>query len=272
MSERDTYPAGVPCWITGLQRDVPAARDFYEQLFGWQTVGPDGIDRATATYAIARMRGRDVAGIGTMPASAGDMPATWMTEIRTDQLEATVRAVEAAGGTVLEPNVDFGDIGRLGVFTDPAGAPFCAWEGGIREGAQIVNEPGAWSMSALRTPDPDAAIAFYGSVFGWQPEPFGPVHCMRLAGYVGGEPSQPVPRDVVAVIVPAESGEPASWGVDFWVRDASAAIATATRVGGSVLAGPYDAPPAFVQAVLADPEGAVFTVSQLVTGAETRSG
>jgi hypothetical protein len=118
-------------------------------------------------------------------------------------------------------------------------------------------------MSALRTPDPERAIEFYGAVFGWQPEAFGPVHVMRLPGYVGGEPSQPVPRDVVAVIMPNEPGQPASWGVDFWVHDAAEAVATATRLGGNVLAGPYEAPPSFVQAVLADREGAVFTVSQL---------
>ena len=36
MSERDSYPAGVPCWVTNLQHDVPAARDFYGELFGWE--------------------------------------------------------------------------------------------------------------------------------------------------------------------------------------------------------------------------------------------
>jgi len=62
----------------------------------------------------------------------------------------------------------------------------------------------AWAMSALRTPDPDAAPAFYGAVFGWQAEPFGPATMWRLPGYVGGEPQQPVPRDVVAAMEPAQ--------------------------------------------------------------------
>jgi len=263
MSERDHYPAGVPCRVTGLQRDVPAARNFYEQLFGWQTVGPPGVAPEEASYAIGRLRGRDVAGIGTMPVSAGDMPATWMTEIRVDDLADTVRAVEQAGGAVIAADIDFAEIGRLAVLADPTGAQFCAWQAGTREGAQVVNEPGAWSMSALRTADPDGAIAFYAAVFGWTPESFGPASVMRLAGYFGGEPSQPVPRDVVAVIMPADPGPP-SWGVDFWVHDAAKAAVTATQLGGAVLAGPYEAPPAFIQAVLADPEGAVFTVSQLV--------
>jgi predicted enzyme related to lactoylglutathione lyase len=34
MSERDDYPHGVPCWVTNLAPDVPAAMDFYGELFG----------------------------------------------------------------------------------------------------------------------------------------------------------------------------------------------------------------------------------------------
>jgi predicted enzyme related to lactoylglutathione lyase len=259
MSERTSYPAGVPCWVTNLQHDVPAARDFYEGLFGWEMEsGPDDI----APYALGRLRGRDVAAIGAMP-MAGATP-TWMTEIRTDDLEATVAAVREAGGVVLQEEVDFTPVGRLGVFTDPVGATFCAWEGGDREGAQLVNEPGAWSMSALRATDPERAARFYGAVFGWETEAFGPALLCRLPGYVGGEPSQPVPRDVVAVIAPAGQEGPAVWGVDFWIDDVERGVADVGRLGGTVLAGPYDAPPSFRQAVVTDPGGAPFSISQLM--------
>ena len=36
MSERETYPPGVPCWVTNLQHDVPEAEKFYAELFGWE--------------------------------------------------------------------------------------------------------------------------------------------------------------------------------------------------------------------------------------------
>jgi predicted enzyme related to lactoylglutathione lyase len=258
MSERDSYPAGVPCWVTNLQHDVPAARDFYGELFGWQMEnGPDDL----APYALARIGGRDVAAIGTLPAA--DMAAAWVMEVRTDDLAATVAAVREAGGEVLQEEVDFSPVGKLGVFVDPGGATFCAWEGGHREGAQLVNEPGAWSMGALQTGDPEEAVRFYGAVFGWETQAFGPATMFRLPGYVGGEKHQPVPRDVVAVMVPEAPGAPPAWGVDFWIDDVERAVDDVRRLGGSVLAGPYDAPPSFSQAVVADPGGAVLSLSEL---------
>jgi predicted enzyme related to lactoylglutathione lyase len=182
-------------------------------------------------------------------------------EVRVDDLSATVAKVREAGGSVLQEEVDFSPVGRLGVFEDPQGAVFCVWEAGRREGAQLVNEAGAWSMNALRTPDPERAAAFYGAVFGWETESFGPATMFRQPGYFGGEDSQPVPRDVVAVMLPSTEGAPVAWGTDFWVSDADGASATVERMGGRVLEGPYDAPP-FRQAVMADCGGAVFSVSE----------
>jgi predicted enzyme related to lactoylglutathione lyase len=61
MSERDSSPAGVPCWVSTLHHDIPAARAFYEGVFGWETVGPEGVPASEATFAVARVRGREVA-------------------------------------------------------------------------------------------------------------------------------------------------------------------------------------------------------------------
>jgi uncharacterized protein len=57
------------------------------------------------------------------------------------------------------------------VLADPAGGVIVAWEPGLRRGAQLVNEAGAWSMSRLGASDPEAAAAFYGAVFGWRRSP-----------------------------------------------------------------------------------------------------
>ena len=94
-------------------------------------------------------------------------------------------------------------------------------------GARVVNEPGTWTMSSLHVVDTGAAVAFYGAVFGWQPEAFGPLTLFRLPGYVGGEEGQPIPRDVVAAMAPPDPNVPPHWNVNFRVADADAIAASA---------------------------------------------
>jgi uncharacterized protein len=58
-------------------------------------------------------------------------------------------------------------------------------------------------------------------------------------------------------------GERAGWIPGFWVPDADAAAETAVRLGGGVIAPPFDDGVGRT-AVLADPAGAVFSVSKVV--------
>ena len=66
-------------------------------------------------------------------------------------------------------------------------------------------------------------------------------------------------------MLPAAPDASPAWGVEFWIDDVERAVDYVRRQGGSVLAGPYDAPPSFSQAVVADPGGAVLSLSQLMT-------
>ncbi len=263
MSERDTYPAGVPCWIEGLQPDVEAAKAFYGELFGWRFTGgpmPDG-----GRYNVGQLRGRDVAGIAPLPPMAPDTPPGWITQVRVDRVEPAVAACRAAGAEVLMAAYDAPPAGRIGVVADPGGAVLGLWEADDREGAQRVNEPGAWAMSLLSSSDPERSAAFYAEAFGWTTETFSGggvnVTMFRLPGYVGGEPEQPVSREVVAVMLPRSGGQTDSWRVDFWVDDVDASIEQAVQLGGALVSGPRDAP-AGRNAVVADPAGAAFSITE----------
>jgi uncharacterized protein len=240
---------------------------FYGELFGWQFA-----DSEEHGYAMGRLRGRNVAGIGNARGGASPAPA-WNTYLRVDSADEAASRAGDEGGSVLMAPLDVAPAGRLAVLADPSGAAFCVWEPSDHQGAQLVNEPGAWSMSMLSSTDPDSAESFYGALFGWTTETFelggGEITMWRLPGYVGGEPEQPVSREVVATMMPAMEGEPSRWSVDFWVADIDAAAATAESNGGSVVQPPYDIPgPAMRQAVLADPAGATFTATQLVLPAD----
>lgn len=268
MSERTNYPAGVPAWVDVLGPDPERLIEFYGSIFGWEFAGPGPIPGdPTGEYHVARLRGRDVAGVGSLP--PGETAATgWNTYVRVESADATAAAVEAAGGAVAAAPFDALPAGRIAVLTDPDGATFSVWQPHDRQGAELVNEPSAWSMSFLNSADPDASAGFYRDVFGWEREAFSfgeaDVGLFRLPGFVGGEPQQPVPRDVVATMMPLGPDQPAEshWGVDFWIDDADAAAAAAPELGGRVLSPPADSP-AFRNAVLADPDGSAFSVSQL---------
>ncbi len=129
-------------------------------------------------------------------------------------------------------------------------------------------------MSSLHTSDGPSPTAFYEAVFGWQAEvigaPAAPFSLFRLPGYVGGEPGQPVGRDVVAVMAlpsdpSADPAVPSHWNVNVRVADADAIAEHARSLGRTVIMPPTDAP-GFRSAVLADPQGAAFSISQPIAG------
>ena len=64
MLERDGFPPGVPCWVDTLQPNPDAAVAFYGNLFGWEFVDRMPPD-VSGSYYIARLRGRDVAAVGS---------------------------------------------------------------------------------------------------------------------------------------------------------------------------------------------------------------
>ena len=189
-----------------------------------------------------------------------------MTHVRVESADAAVEASREAGGEVLDGPFDAAPAGRFAVLADPTGAVFCAWQAEIREGAELVNEPGAWSMSALQTTDPDSRRGVLRRRVRLGARVLGPVQLFRLPGYVGGTADQPVPRDVVAVMAKlADAGTGSRWDVDFWVHDADATATRALELGGQVVVAPHDRMP-FRSAVLADSGGAAFSISQLIAG------
>jgi predicted enzyme related to lactoylglutathione lyase len=271
VSERNGFSHGVPCWVDTWQNDPGPSVGFYEAIFGWEAENvrpPDASD----VYFTCRLRGRDVTAIGApIPEGAPPIPV-WSTYIWVDSADETAATAKTAGGTLVVEPFESPDRGRMAVVADPEGAVFVAWEPGEHRGAQLVNEPGAWSMSILNTRAPDRAKAFYGELFGWQTEAFdmggAEIVLFRQPGYEGGEPLQPVPRDMVAVMIEMDAHGlpkemPPNWSVDFWIDDADAAVARAPEMGGAVIVPPSDSP-TFRQAVIADPGGAAMSISQLL--------
>src|SRR5438552_2983311 len=181
MAERDGYIPGVPCWVDTSQPDPEAACAFYGGLFGWEfeDAMPPG---SPGKYFMARIRGGDVAAIGSIPEGAPPA-AIWNTYIWVDRADEAAAKVRAAGGGVATAPFDVMDAGRMAVLTDPEGAAFCVWQPNNHKGARVVNEHGSLNFNGLATRDPERAAAFYGAVFGWEPLSLTAGSMWMLPGY-----------------------------------------------------------------------------------------
>jgi predicted enzyme related to lactoylglutathione lyase len=278
MPERDGYIAGVPCWIDTSQPDPEAALPFYHDLFGWefQNEMPQGSE---GKYFIARLRGRDVAAVGSIPEGAPPM-ATWNSYIRVDSADETATKARGAGGGVATEPFDVMDAGRMAVLTDPEGVAFCIWQARAHQGAKVVNEHGSLNFNTLDTRDLKGAKAFYGAVFGWQTLALPSGVMWTLPGYGDHlEERNPGLRlqmkqmgapegfiDVVAALKPIDAADaqtPALWSVTLAVDDADSTAEHAGKLGGEVVTGPLDAPWTRM-VVIKDPQGATFVASQFV--------
>jgi predicted enzyme related to lactoylglutathione lyase len=300
MPERDGYIPGVPCWVDASEPDPRAAVDFYSGLFGWEfeeamAPGSEG------TYVIARGRAAsssifdvsgeprsgDVAAIRSIPEGAPPA-AMWNTYFWVDSADDAATKARDAGGTVVVEPFDFLDACRTAVLTDPEGAAFSVWEAGEHKGAQLVNDPGAVVFNNLNTRDVEAAMSFYGSLFGWQTAAIGGgAQGWTLPGYGDWLEREHHPRlraqmaeagapdgfeDVVGSIVPIGDDQPdtpAHWSVTFACADADATAAKAAELGGKVVVEPFDAPwstPGYTirMTVIADPQGATFSASTFI--------
>lgn len=251
MAEAKTFVVNAPVWIDLSSTDPAGARDFYSKLFGW-TAEPEA-DPAAGGYAIARLNGKDVAGIGgTQDPSS---PSAWMVYIGTRDADATAKDVEAAGGKVVAPPFDVMDVGRTAVFQDPSGAFISAWQPNTMPGFQVMRRSGAYSWAELNSRGLDKVKPFYKKVFGWgekvspMGEGQGDYTEFRLADEsIGGamEMNPMVPKEV-----------PSYWMVYFGVADVDGSHKKAVELGAAEMLAPQDfAGGRF--SILSDPQGAAF--------------
>lgn len=115
---------------------------------------------------------------------------------------------------------------------------------------------GAFSWSELMTTEPQAALKFYTSLFGWktdvmQMQDGGQYHVVKVGDTsVGGIMATP----------PEAQGMPPMWGCYVTVEDVDATTKQATALGGKVVHGPVDIPKVGRFAVIVDPQGAALNI------------
>jgi predicted enzyme related to lactoylglutathione lyase len=251
MATRTTpFAAGTPCWVDLLSSDTDKAVQFYGDVLGW-TAEESGDD--FGGYITLYSDGHRVAGLMANQAENG-IPDAWNTYISSDNAEATVAAVERAGGKVVAPPMAVGGLGSMAIVSDPAGATVGVWQPGSHTGFEKYNEPGGVAWDECHSKNFDASKRFYSEVFGWELIPNSDTDEFRyFVGQVGGEPVAGLMDS--SKFLPPEV--PSLWTVYFSVADVDAACERATAGGGRVIRPPEDTPFGRI-AELTDPTGALF--------------
>jgi predicted enzyme related to lactoylglutathione lyase len=255
MTEPREFAPGTFCWAELATSDQAAAKQFYHQLFGWDT--SDSPIGEGHTYTMLRVRGKDVGGLYRQDPrqQAQGVPSHWLSYVSVESADDAAKKAAALGGTLTASPFDVMDIGRMAVVTDPTGATFALWQPRRHRGYGIVGEPGAVCWNELLTRDTAPAAHFYTNLFGWRTE---------VMSMPGGPYTLFINHDMQAggmMKMPPHAGQaPPHWLVYFSVEDCDGRVAATRQLSGNALVPPTDVPGVGRFAVLQDPQGAVFGI------------
>lgn len=183
--------------------------------------------------------------------------STWFPYVYVENLHATLRLVESAGGLILNPPARRGTMATVATILDPNDALLCLWEPIGSPQTAERHRPGAFSWIELETPDLDSAKKFYGELFGWDAG-----EVSAGGGFAFGQTYTIFTRmgePVAGAVESPMTGIPASWCPSFSVTDVDVATTVSARNGGVLMAEPSDIPVGR-QALIVDPTGAAFSI------------
>ncbi|HET9658923.1 MAG TPA: VOC family protein [Thermomicrobiales bacterium] len=248
-------PAAI-AWDELHTPDRAKAEAFYNALFGWTStpveMGPDYtyhlLNRADngQMFGGSHQQGPDEAG----------QPAFWLVSLGTNDVDKVTAKASELGATVIMEPADIPGTGRFALLTDPQGATFSALS--YADGGTAPDRgqgPGDIVWHQLMTGDPDASIAFYSSLFGFDSKQADMGELKAPIFEQNGE----MFADIMAKPKP---DAPDTWIFYVEVKDAMETVQLAMQSGGRVIAPPMPLPPIGTIAWLADPTGAIFGILQ----------
>ncbi|MEM6518114.1 MAG: VOC family protein [Cyanobacteria bacterium P01_C01_bin.70] len=261
MTEFTSYAPGTFCWVDLATTDADAAKAFYTQLFDWTATDvPAG---EAGTYTMLEKGGKNVCALYQMPPEMKpeETPPYWLSYVSVKDVNASTDKAKALGGQILQPPCDVMESGRMSLIQDPTGAVFALWQPQQHHGADLANEPNTLCWNELQTKDLAKAADFYGQLLDWTTQ----LSKNALGGdytefQLGGQSGAGM------IEIQADWGDvPPNWVVYFAVDNCDATLERAKVLGAKVDMPPIDIPDVGRFAILQDPQGAYFTVIQMVS-------
>jgi predicted enzyme related to lactoylglutathione lyase len=260
MAQATLPVTGTFCWPELSTTDLKAAQAFYGDLLDWRT---SEFSTPVGSYIIFTSDERQAAGLCAQNEEQRKhgVPPNWLSYVSVASADASAAKAKELGAQILTGPFDVMEEGRMAVLQDPGGAVFALWQPKNHKGASAYGEPGALCWTELATKDAKAAQSFYTRLFGWTAKPpsdpampyFEWVH---EGAHFGGM------MEISEHWGPGWKEIPSHWMVYFMVKDVDERTARAQALGATVRVPPSDIPKVGRFAVLADPQGAVFSLFQ----------
>lgn len=257
----ETQDSGRFIWYDLMTTDTAAAVPFYKDVVGWNTQEFEG---GAKPYTMWTGSQGPLGGVMELPQEAAKMgaPPHWMANVTVADVDATLAKVKELGGRVYHGPENIPNIGRFAVIADPQGATLSVFQPASEMKSHDITQPGEIAWNELATSDAEAAMGFYGAVFGWQlidTMDLGPMGKYLVCGKNG--------QTVVGIFNKQPTMPVSCWIYYIHVADLDAAVARAKAHGARLINGPMDVPSGDRIAQFIDPQGAMFALHATVSKA-----
>jgi predicted enzyme related to lactoylglutathione lyase len=253
MTTVSQHAPGTFCWIQLGTTDEEGARKFYSGLFGW-----NGEKTTVEGGSFTLVKKKDKAIGAVMQQGPEQGPPSWTPFVAVKNVDQVADTVRTKGGKVLMEPMNASTNGRFGVFADPTGAVFAAWQAGTKAGAEVMGETSSVCWNELITTDSSKAGAFYENVFGWKAEAT-PMPGQKDRTYTIFQKGTEQAGGMMSATPEMHLTHP-YWMIYFAVDDTDKSAAKAEQLGAKVMMKPTDIPTIGRFAVIKDPQGAWFSI------------
>ena len=252
------WKKGEFCWTEVAVSDLEKAKGFYSKVLGWEYDEVPMPNDSGTSYLMWKVKGVQSGGMFELADEQKKMniPSHWLNYFHTDSTDDFVSNAKKGGCQVTVPPMDVGDMGRMCIMADPAGASFACWQPGKNQKDMAPRfSQGKVAWRELMTTDVEKAGKFYSTILGWDIESADmgefTYHSFKLGdSYEAG----------MLQITPDMGGMPSNWVTYINVDDCDEAVGRIEANGGKALHEIRDVPQVGRFCTVMDNVGATFAV------------
>lgn len=266
VEAQQQHAIGKVVWVDITVPDAGQLVSFYEAVIGWSSKGVDMGEYQDFNMVLSD-GGKTAAGVCHARGVNADLPPVWMPYVLVEDIKTKAAKVEAAGGKLVRPLVEYPDGTGMAAIRDPAGAVLTLYQvGGSAAGMVGIGETpegqkppiGSFVSIDLTVPDADVVRDFYETVIGW-------THSgVDMGGYQDYHMMMPGAKSPSAGICHARGTNadlPPKWMLYVLVEDLDRSLQTAEQMGGKRISEVRDYGEIRFCAIQ-DPAGAVISLFQ----------